>query len=141
MAKTVWGPGLNKFTGRLRTANRDVREQGADIAERTAELGAALMRAYIETRGTGYKGHVGRIETRKMLEAVGVGTLRHTSSGVEINFGWGTNGVAGEKYYRLQEDGFINPFTGLPVPPMHALLDATVQSREFFYAEIRRRFK
>jgi hypothetical protein len=111
-----------------------LREQPSHIAEDAAEYGADLMRQYIETRGTGYVGRgarataEGRIDTGAMYDAVGVSDVRHNPSGVAVNFGW-VHDV--EPYFAYQEEGTAT------VSPMHALLDATVQTRVYFYNEIR----
>jgi hypothetical protein len=136
--------GLNQFTARLRTRAKDIDNSATEIAERAAEFGAARMREYIATRGTGYVGKgyratpEGRIDTGQMYDDVGVSQVRHNPSGIAVNFGW-VGDV--ESYYAAQEEGFTNPFTGRPVPPMHALLDATIETRQYFYSELRKRFK
>lgn len=138
MAKMDFGPGLNKYTAYLRTQSHRIMDEGEEAAERAAEFGAAKMRQYIKSRGTAKSGHEGRIETEKMLEAVGAGEARRTQTGVAVNFGWGVDGDKPEDYYAYQERGFRHWISGEFIPPMHALLDASVQAREYFYAEIRK---
>jgi hypothetical protein len=126
--------GLNKFTARLRSASKKLQDGTDDVAERSAEYGAELMREYISTRGTGYIGKgarataEGRIDTGKMIDAVGVSPVRHNPSGVAVNFGW-VNET--EEYFSYQELGTRS------ISPMHALLDATIRTREYFYDEIK----
>lgn len=134
MASVDWGTGLNKFTAVLRSKAKALRTASDEIVEDSAEYGAAQMRYYIATRGTGYVGRgeratpEGRIDTGQMYDDVGVGQVRHNPSGVAINFGWVGNV---EDYYRWQEDGFGT------VPPMHALLDASIKTRTYFYGRIK----
>lgn len=134
MASVDWGSGLNKFTAVLRSKARALRENSDDVVLDAAEFGAAKMRYNIMTRGTGYVGRgaratpEGRIDTGQMYDDVSIGEIRHNPSGVAINFGW-TGNV--EEYYRIQEDGFGN------VPPMHALLDAAIETRSYFYKRIK----
>lgn len=134
MARVDWGNGLNKFTATLRSRAKALQNSSDDIVLDSAGYGAELMRRYIATRGTGYVGPGlratpdGRIDTGQMYDDVGVGQIRRNPSGVAINFGWVGNV---EDYYRWQEDGFGK------VPPMHALLDASIQTRRYFYDEIK----
>lgn len=123
--------GLNKYSARLRSESKRIETEGAQIAQDAAEFGAELMRQFIRTRGTGWRGHTGRIESGDMLRAVGVGQPRKLKNGVAISFGWGVDGKPVENYFFFQEVGFRN------TPPMHALLDALVQSRQYFYARIK----
>lgn len=125
--------GLNKYSARLRSEAKRMQTDGEKIAKDAAEYGADLMREFIRTRGTGYKGHTGRIETGAMLEAVQVGQPTRTKNGIAISFGWGVAGGSREDYFYFQE---AYPTPG-GHPPMHALLDALVRSREYFYARIK----
>ena len=134
MARVDWGNGLNKFTATLRSRAKALRDGSDEVVLDSAEYGAGLMRHYIETRGTGYVGPglrataEGRIDTGQMYDDVGVGQVRRNPSGVAVNFGWVGNV---EDYYRWQEDGFGK------VPPMHALLDASIKTRVYFYGKIK----
>lgn len=134
MANVDWGPGLNKFTAVLRSRAKAIQDGSDEVVEDAAEYGAARMREMIASRGTGYVGRGpratpdGRIDTGQMYDDVSVGNVRHNPSGVAVNFGWVGNV---EDYYRYQEDGFKN------VPPMHALLDASVMTRVYFYSKVR----
>lgn len=129
MSMTITG--LNKFTARLRSASQKLESGGDEVVTDAAEYGAALMREYIATRGvSGNK--EGRIDTGHMYDLVTVGPIRHNPSGVAINFGWV---YETEDYFAYQEEGFQN------VPPMHALLDATVRTRVYFYDEIKKLVK
>jgi hypothetical protein len=136
--------GLNQFTARLRTRAKDIEGIATEVAEDAAEFGAQRMREYIATRGTGWVGKgiratpEGRIDTGQMYDDVKAGPVRHNPSGVAVNFGWVGNV---ESYYAAQEKGFVNTFTGRPVPPMHALMDATIETRVYFYRELKRRLR
>lgn len=130
--------GLNKYSARLRSASQKLKDDAGSVAEDSAEYGAELMRKYIETRGTGYIGRGaratadGRIDTGLMYDSVGVSTVRHNPSGVAVNFGWVDEVQA---YFAFQEEGTQR------ISPMHALLDATVQTRVYFYNEIKKMVK
>lgn len=134
MAKVDWGTGLNKFTAGLRSRAKAIQTASDEVVTDAAEFGADRMRQYIATRGTGYVGPgqratpEGRIDTGQMYDAVGIGPVRRNPSGVAINFGW-TGDV--EDYYSWQERGFKT------VPPMHALLDAAIETRVYFYTKIK----
>jgi hypothetical protein len=132
--------GVGQFQEMLRTRTTRVRDEAAEIAEDAAEYGADLMREYIATRGTGYVGKgaratpEGRIDTGRMYDAVGVDPVRVRKSDIVVSFGWTEDAAA----YFLQQE---NEPTRGGHPPMHALLDAKIQAREYFYAELKRRFK
>lgn len=105
--------------------------RAAEIVEEVISEGSNNMRRHIETRGTGYRGHTGRIETGAMLENVGdsSGQIDISAGSVSGKFGWGTTGGDVQPYYSYQEQGFTNWRTGRDVPPMHALLDAFITAR------------
>lgn len=132
--------GFDKVQAQLRTRTTRLREEAAEIAEDVAEYGAELMREYIATRGTGYVGKgaratpEGRIDTGQMYDDVHVGPVRVRKSDIVVDFGWIDHF---EDYYLTQE----NDPTPAGFPPMHALLDATIQTRQYFYSELKRRFK
>lgn len=132
--------GVGQFQEMLRTRTTRVRDEAAVIAENAAEYGADLMREFIATRGTGYVGKgaratpEGRIDTGAMYDAVGVSEVRVRKSDIVVDFGWTENAKA----YFLQQE---NEPTRGGHPPMHALLDAKVQAREYFYAMLKERFK
>lgn len=138
MAKMDFGPGLNKYTAYLRSQSKRVMDEGEDAVERAAEFGAEKMREIIKTSGTAKSGKAGRIESTDMLNDVSAGEPRRTATGVAGNFGWGLKGDKAEDYYFYQDRGFRHWITGEMVPPMHALLGASVAAREYFYAEIRK---
>jgi hypothetical protein len=132
--------GLNKFTATLRTRTTRILDGGAQVAEDAADYGVSLMREYIATRGTGYVGKgaratpEGRIDTGQMYDAVKAGQVRRNPSGVAVSFGWGIDGSPVPSYFLTQEN---EPTPG-GFPPMHALLDATIHTREYFYAELKK---
>lgn len=106
------------------------------LQEVTAEA-AADMRQYIATRGTGYKGHVGRIETGQMLNDVRQGPA--VTAGTKISQSWGWTQHL-EDYYLKQEQGFTQP-SGHFVPPMHALLDSFVKAVANAQSQIKQAIK
>ena len=132
--------GVEQFQAQLRTRTTRMRDEAADIVEDAAEYGADLMREYIATRGTGYVGKgvratpEGRIDTGQMYDDVKAGPVRVRKSDIVAEFGWIDNI---EDYYAKQE----NEPTPRGFPPMHALLDARVRTREYLYAALRRRFQ
>lgn len=132
--------GVPQFTEMLRTRTIRVRDEAAEIAQDAAEYGADLMREYIATRGTGYVGKgaratpEGRIDTGQMYDDVKVSEVRVRKSDIVVSFGWTDHA---ESYYAQQEN---EPTRG-GHPPMHALLDAKIQAREYFYAQLKRRFR
>jgi hypothetical protein len=127
-------PGLGRYVARLSTAAKREEELLTQIAQEAAEYGAQRMREFIETRGTGYVGKgprataEGRIDYGVMIDAVKAGKPRKTQNGASVSFGWLD---VRREYFKLQEEGF-----GM-VPPMHALLDATIMAREYFYRRIK----
>lgn len=131
--------GLNKYSARLRSAAKKLQSGSDEVVRDAAEHGAALMREHIATRGTGYVGRGpratpdGRIDYGVMYDAVGVTDVRHNPSGVAVNFGWVDGTI--EDYFAYQEEGTRT------VSPMHALMDATVETREYFYAAIKHMVK
>lgn len=127
---------LNDFTTRAAFYIKEIEREAAQAVDETAKQGAQVMRGFIETRGTGYRGHQGRVETGEMLAAVGSVTEK-TAEGVRGRFGWGIRQPA-EDYYRWQEQGFTIASSGHDVPPMHALLDAFIQVREDFVRRLLR---
>lgn len=138
MGKMDFGPGLNKYTAYLRSTSKRLIDDGERVVEDAAEFGAERMREIIRTSGTAKSGKAGRIESEKMLNDVSAGEARRTQTGVAGNFGWGLKGDKAEDYFFYQEGGFRHWISGEMIPPMHALLGASVAAREYFYAEIRK---
>lgn len=132
--------GVNAFQNHLRTRTTRLREDAADIVTEAAQFGADLMREYIATRGTGYVGKgarataEGRIDTGQMYDDVHAKPARIRKSDIVAEFGW-TDRV--RDYYLTQE----NEITPGGSPPMHALLDAQIRTREYLYARLKERFK
>ena len=105
------------------------------VVKESSREGARLMREYILTRGTGYRGHTGRVETGKMLASV---TNTATRSGNSVRGSWGWLRTQ-EDYFRYQENGFRAFGSNAPqaqVEPMHALLDSFFKVREDFIADV-----
>lgn len=135
---TAWRADLRRLRYRIENLVPDTLDQAEEIMDETVQEGAAMMRRYIETRGTERSGKTGRIETGSMRDNVEHNTQRFAKS-VRGEFGWGVAGGRHEDYYEYQEHGFR--WMGrddIHVPPMHALLDATIQMREKFFARMRR---
>ena len=128
----VWRNGdLNQLATKLSARGKDAERIAEEILDTVVEQAAWDMRNLIETRGTGYNGHTGRVEQGYMLADVGEnqGEIEKSGHTLTGRFGWGVNGGPVEPYYLYQEQGFKNSWTGRDVPPMHALLDAFVKAR------------
>lgn len=131
--------GLNKYSARLRSESKRIVDEGEQIAKESAEYGADLMRQFVRAAvtNTGLAGvplgrrGPGREDTGALYDAIQVGPARKLKNGVAINFGWGTAGGSVQDYFYFQEVGAGN------IPPMHALLDALVRTRQYFYARIK----
>lgn len=126
---------LNDLTTRAAFYIKEIEREAAKVVDETAKEGAEVMRGHIEVRGTGYRGHQGRIETGAMLDAVQSVTEK-TDDGVRGRFGWGVRGGPTDDYFRYQEEGFTIASSGHDVPPMHALLDAFISVREDFIRKV-----
>jgi hypothetical protein len=132
----VWRNGdLNDLTTRAAFYIKEIEREAAQVVDETAKEGAEVMRGYIEVRGTGWRGHQGRIEQGTMIDAVQSVTEK-TNEGVRGRFGWGVRGGLMENYFRYQEQGFTIASSGHVVPPMHALLDSFIKVREDFIRKI-----
>lgn len=120
---------------------RQMRERSDKVLGDMGDYGANLMREYIRTRGTGWRGHTGRIETGKMLRGVRVRRSRATGEG--IRWGWANP----EDYFGYQEYGFTINSAGSDyasrkdVVPMHALQDSWFLTRQKFIREINRELR
>lgn len=127
--------GLNKYSARLRSESKRINDEAVQVAQESAEFGANLMRDFIRRASTKTglaRGQEGRIKTSTMLNAVSVGNPRRLGQGgVAINYGWGVDGQRTEPYFFYQEVGAGH------IPPMHALLDSLVRTREYFYARLK----
>lgn len=88
--------------------------------KRAGEEGESLIKEYIATRGTAKSGKQGRIDTKKMYNAVGHRILGRGES-LQVRFGW----VSGtrEDYFQYQETGFQH-VGGVTVEGMYAISDA-----------------
>lgn len=120
---------------------KEMRKRADKVEDDMGEYGANLMRQYIRTRGTGYRGHTGRIETGTMLRAVRV---RRDSSGQGVRWGWSRGS---KKYFGYQEYGFTvrskatDYASRKDVVPMHALMDSWFLTRQKFVREINRELR
>lgn len=140
MAKFTMNSGAEQMTAFVRDLPENALQEGQDILLDVAIEGQKQMETFISTRGTGWNGHTGRIETGQMLDAVdSQASIDGTKA--QSSFGWGINGSKVEDYYRYQEEGFVNTWSGKQVPPMHALLDSFVKMREKFYQRVRNMVK
>lgn len=99
------------------------------VVNETLKQGAFDMLHVINTSGTGWVGKgpqafaEGRVDYGVMRSAVSY-DYQVLGSRVVGQFGWGIGGHKAEPYFLEQENGFVNPWTGKYVPPMHALLTA-----------------
>lgn len=137
MARVIWRNGdLNDLSTQLKAIPAEFLDAGADIISDVTEEGAAQMRTYIETRGTGYNGHTGRVDEGYMLGDVAAGEVSNTGHSASGEYGWGVTGGPVPDYYKYQENGFRHWRSGHNVPPMHALLDSFIEMREKFISRI-----
>lgn len=119
---------LNDLRTELGARGAGGREVVDEILEEAGQFGRDKMVEYIETRGTGWQGHRGRIESGKMDDSVGWTMLPREGAKGGVRVGW-INPADREQYFLYQEYGFTQP-SGHDVPPMHALTDAFVETRE-----------
>lgn len=126
---------LNDLTTRAAFYIKEIEREAAKVVDETAKEGAEVMRGFIESRGTGYRGHTGRVETGTMLDQVQSVTEK-TNEGVRGRFGFNVRSGTPQNYFRYQEQGFTIASSGHDVPPMHALLDAFIHVREDFIRKV-----
>lgn len=103
-----------------------VEEGASEMSIDMAREGALKMRENIETRGTAKSGKKGRIETKKMRDAVDYDLPTERTDGkYQTRFGW-IDPSTREDYFRYQEGGFKHNFskTGEVVRGMYAMFDA-----------------
>lgn len=142
MARIVWrNNDLDRMASQVRAIPEQFLNAAAEIIEDSAQDGAAQMRNYIETRGTGYDGHAGRVDEGYMLGDVAASEVENTGRSASAQYGWGVTGGPVQDYYRYQENGFKHWRSGKSIPPMHALLDSFVETREKFFSRIARLVK
>lgn len=92
----------------------------SEVAQKTAEEGAQVVKEYIDSRGTAKSGKRGRVETGNMRDSV-TGRSQKVSKGVHrAEFGWIQETP---EYAKFQEQGF-NHIGGGVVGGMYALPDA-----------------
>ena len=107
---------------------------------------AFAMLNVINTSGTGWVGKgpqafgEGRVDYGTMRSAVSY-DYKVTAFGVIGQVGWGINGHDALPYFLEQENGFMNPWTGALVPPMHALLTARTVAFNRIDRELRKALK
>ena len=142
MARVSWrGGDVKKIALRIENIPEELMEMANDVIDEVTDDGAELMREYIMTRATDKVreryGREGRYRPGKaMYKAVKSGTKQNRRS-VVGTFGWGVDGSANEDYFRFQEEGFRHWISGEDIVPMHALLDAYMETRERFFARMR----
>lgn len=135
------GSDFSDFGNFIASIPRQMRERSDKVTQDMGNYGANLMREYIRTRGTGYRGHTGRIETGKMLRGVRVRKSKSTGQG--IRWGWSNP----KAYYGYQEYGFTigsrasDYESRRDVVPMHALMDSWFLTRQKFVREINRELR
>lgn len=133
MARVRWsGDVPNKMAASVTNVPNDFLRVAADIINDITASGASDMREFISTRGTGWNGHQGRIDTGHMLESVNSDSAQTEGRSVKGSYGWTQ---AAEDYFYYQEAGF-NHVNGKKVPAMHALLDSFNKAREEFVSRI-----
>lgn len=137
MARVVWRNGdLNDMMSRVSIIPERMLDAAADVIGEAINMGADDMRVYIESRGTGYDGHTGRVDEGYMLGDVAASEVEKTPQKASGAYGWGVTGGPVHPYYVYQENGFRHWRSGADVPPMHALLDSFISAREKFYSRI-----
>lgn len=142
MARVIWrNNDLNDMSTKLRAIPAEFLDAASDVISDVTDEGAVQMRSYIESRGTGYDGHTGRVDEGYMLGDVAASEVANTGRSASGEYGWGVTGGPVQPYYRYQEDGFRHARSGKNVPPMHALLDSFVEMREKFISRIARLVK
>lgn len=118
------------------TINRIESENRASMSDAIQD-GSQSMKEHIATRPTAWmaanRGKTGRIETGKMLDAVGSKVTSNTSQKWTGAFGW-VNETEG--YFLRQEDGGRNSFTGGEIEAMNAMRDAADQTWDQLVADI-----
>lgn len=117
----------------IRAIPERVMENLEPAIKEASREGARLMRDFINTRGTGYRGRRGRVESGKMLEQVSNTAERVGSTRLQARWGWIKDR---EKYFLYQENGFRSTMTQQDVAPMHALLDSFIRVRAEFIADV-----
>lgn len=133
-----WSKNPRLLENRLRAMPGELHEQVSALMGETADEGADMMRQFIKTRGTGWNGHTGRVETGNMLDSVS-SNVSESGKTVFAQWGW-LDPTAQEKYFGYQENGFtIQTKSGRhDVTPMHALLDSELKMREKLRAALRK---
>lgn len=127
-----------KYTGSsdpvqwFRKAASDLDAMGIEEADNFARDGAEFMREFISTRGTKHSGKIGRIDEKRMLNAV----ASQSSSGAtrQGRFGWLRDRAP---YFLYQEGGFFNVRAQRMVEGMYAMQDAA----EIAFARLNQRMK
>lgn len=138
MARITWDSDLQRLETRLRAMEKGLEADSVRIVDKAINRGADLMRQYIQTRGTGFEDRPGRVDEGYMLGDVAASEVIKDRKGVRGKFGWGVTGSPAQDYYVYQENGFRHWRSGKDVPPMHALLDAFIKTREEFYGDVLR---
>lgn len=117
---------------------REVEQNTADDMGDAGVYGRDKMREYISTRATQWgrevMGREGRIETGKMIGAVGYRDGKYGPSRRRLEIGWISEK---QDYFRYQETGFNNKRTGRWVEGMYAMQDAVEDAMRF----LERRFR
>lgn len=122
---------LNGLQTQLAARGAGGKEVVSEILEEAAQFGRDKMVEHIETRATAWgrsQGRTGRIETGKMDDEVDFVVGESKAGRQKISVGW-VNTAEREDYFKWQEQGFTHT-DGHDVPPMHALLDAFIETRE-----------
>lgn len=120
---------LQRLNWRLGLIEETMMRRIEKVVNETLKEGAFDMINVINTSGTGWVGKgpqafaEGRVDYGNMRSAV---SYDYTAQKGQVKgaFGWGINGHDAKPYFLEQENGFVNPWTGRFVQPMHALLTA-----------------
>jgi len=126
MAYAQWS-GLSALRVRLKNYPKEIRDQAAIIVGDVVEEAAWRMSNSID-----------RIETGDMKYSVGVTPVSRAGGPIKASFGWGVEGEPYHDYYKYQDLGFVHYISGKKIPPMHALLGATLWAREEVRARLKR---
>lgn len=135
----TWNRELDQLRTYIKAAGPGLQDEAEKIVAESINEGAALMRDFIQTRGTGWEGRRGRVDEGYMLGDVAASEVQRDRSGVRGQYGWGVTGAKPQDYYRYQEQGFRHWRSGKDVAPMHALLDSFIQTREKFKSKVVKR--
>lgn len=126
MASVRWNHDPDRYVVYLRGYPKRLQNEIAEIVQETVDEGATLMHSKID-----------RIDTEYMKGAVAADLVDVSKTHISGWFGWGDDDV--KPYFIYQEEGFVHARSGKHIPPMHALLEAFVETREKFFQKLEKR--